>query len=625
MDPTVDEGFIRRAAELADLNALRVALFQNTHDPGLAALPAAAQLNETERNLLVSKAVSWLRENADPGLASEPPEAELRDLIAMVKGRALTDLEFDAWRAIPAFEEFPLAARWHSERPDLPDGFRVAVIGGGFGGIAMGVQLGLLGIPYVVIERQAGPGGTWAKHRYPDIRVDTASISYEFGFEKNYHWTEYFGRGPEVRRYVDHIASKYGVYENCRFECELIRAVFHESRDVWMLDLVTSRGAEILEANVIVSAAGVFANPKIPDLAGRDVYEGLIVHPSRWPADWEATGRRVAVIGNGSTGVQLLAPIAREAEQTFVFQRTPQWISPRPKYGQPVEPEIRWLLDNFPGYWNWLRFTAMAFNDLHDFLVPDEDWVKRGGTVNPANDKVRDDLIAYIKSQTGGREDLIDRLIPDYPPFARRFVVDNGWYQALTHDNVELVTDSIVRLTAKGIETIDGTMREADTIVTATGFEVAEYLRPASYIGKGGLNLHDDLWSIDGPRAYVSLMVPEFPNMFMLYGPNSQPTSGGAGLHHWWVLWSAFAGRCIMRMIAERKTRVEVKQEAYRRYNHSLDEEAAKLLFMRPEGVPEKIYYVNNQYGRLQVNSPWRGAEFHRWCAQIEWGDLELS
>jgi 4-hydroxyacetophenone monooxygenase len=349
-----------------------------------------------------------------------------------------------------------------------------------------------------------------------------------------------------------------------------------------------------------------------------------MVHPSRWPADFDYTGKRIAIVGNGSTGVQMLAPIAEAADQVFVFQRTPQWISPRPKYGEPVEPEVRWLLDNFPGYWNWWRYMAIAaLFQTHRFLQLDEEWKAQGGHVNPLNDKMRDDLTLYIKAQTGGRQDLIDKLIPDYAPFSRRPVVDNGWYKSLTRDNVELVTDPITRLTPKGVETADGTVREVDAIVTATGFRVAKYLWPAEYTGKGGIDVHD-FWSKDGPRAYLSMMVPNFPNMFMLYGPNSQPLSGGTGLPIWYQVWSGYIAQLIVQMVETGKSTIEVKQEAYETYNKALDAEAAPLLLMQEEGAPEKNYYLN-EFGRLQMNAPWYGPEFHRMCTDVEWEDIEIT
>jgi len=624
MGTTVDAAFIRRAVELADLNAVRVALFQHTGDPELAALPVAASLDDAGRELLIDKAVAWLETNAGPGMPDEPPETELRALMNMATAEEMPDLEFEARRELPGFNAFPWTADWTGEKPELPEGFLVAVIGSGFSGIAMGVQLELLGIPYVVLDRRAEPGGTWTVNRYPDVRVDTISITYEYSFEKNYPWSEYFGRGAEVREYLDHVSNKYGVREHTRFERDLKRASFDEMRDVWVLEVESPDGLEIIEANAIVNAVGTFANPKLPHFEGQESFTGPMIHPSRWPEDFDATGKRIAIIGNGSTGVQLLAPVAAEADQVFVFQRTPQWIAPRDKYGQAVEPEIRWLQDNFPGYWNWWRYMAIAaLFGTHGYLIPDEDWKAQGGHFNPMNDKLRATLTAYIEAQTNGDEDLMSQLVPDYAPFSRRPVVDNGWYRALTSDNAELVTDGIARLTPTGVETVDGQVFDVDMIVTATGFDIIKYLWPADYVGRDGLSVHD-FWSTDGPRAYLSMMAPNFPNMFMLYGPNSQPVSGGTGLPIWYVLWSAYSAQCLVRMIEEGKSRVEVKMEAFERYNTALDEESQKLLLLRDEGAPDKNYYVN-EFGRMQVNAPWYGPEYQRMCSRPDWDDIDLT
>jgi 4-hydroxyacetophenone monooxygenase len=624
MAAAVDTAFIRRAIELADLDAVRVALYQHTRDPGIAALPRAAKLDAAGREQLIAKATAWLAQNARPGLLPEPPERELRALMDLATGETMGDLEFGARRDLPAFKPFPLAAGWTGRRPELPAGFRVAIIGSGFSGIAMGVQLGLLGIPYVVFDRRPEPGGTWSINRYPDIRVDTISITYEFMFEKNHPWTEYFARGDEVRAYLESIARKYGVYENTRFERDLRSARFDEQRGVWVLELAKPDGSETHEANVLVNAVGTFANPRFPSFEGEQDFRGRILHPARWPDDFVAKGRRVAILGNGSTGVQLLAPIAEEAERVYVYQRTPQWISPRDKYGKPVEPEIRWLLDHFPGYWNWWRYMAIAaLFDTHAYLLPDEAWKAQGGRFNPLNDKLRETLIAYIERETGGRRDLVERLIPDYAPFSRRAVVDNGWYRALTRPNVELVTDGIARLTRSGIETVDGKLREVDAIVTATGFDIIKYLWPMQYTGRGGIDLRA-FWAPDGPRAYLGMLVPHFPNMFILYGPNAQPVSGGTGLPIWYVLWAAYAAQCIVRMLETGGSRVEVKRGAFERYNAALDQECRKLILLQKEGAPEKNYYVN-EFGRVQVNAPWYGPEFHRMCAEVEWNDLEIA
>ena len=624
MSSVVDSAFIRRAVELADLNAVRVALYQHTRDPDLAALPVAAQLDDAGRELLIGKAVAWLEEHAAPGMPAEPPQEELRALMNMATGEQMGDLEFEARRELPAFAEFPWTTSWTGAKPALPEGFCVAIVGSGFSGIAMGVQLELLGMPYVVLDKQPEPGGTWSVNTYPDIRVDTISITYEYSFEKNYRWSEYFGRGAEVRSYLEYISKKYGVLANTRFNHTLERATWDDARGVWQLEASTPDGVVKLDASVLINALGTFNNPLFPHFEGQQSYEGRILHPARWPKDFDAKGKRVAIIGNGSTGVQLLSVIAEVAEQVHVFQRTPQWISPRDKYGKPVEPEIRWLLDNFPGYWNWWRYMAIAaLFGTHGYLLPDPEWKAKGGHWNQMNDKLRDDLTAYIKAQTGGRQDLIDKLIPDYAPFSRRPVVDNDWYKALTRDNVELVTDEIARLTPSGIETADGAVREVDIIATATGFDIVKYLYPAKYTGRDGIDVHD-FWSTDGPRAYLGMMVPNFPNMFMLYGPNSQPLSGGTGLPVWYVLWSAYIAKCLVRMLETNRSRVEVKLDAYERYNKALDAEAANLLLLHDEGAPDKNYYVNH-HGRMQVNAPWYGPEYHRLCTEVDWDDIDLS
>jgi 4-hydroxyacetophenone monooxygenase len=624
MEPNVDEEFIRRAIELADLNAVRMALVQHTGDPEIAALPLAIKLDDAQRELLISTAVAWLLEHAGPG-APVPPDSEMRRLLNMATGDNMGDLEFRARRDLPGFKDFPFFAEWTNGRPHLPDGFRVAIIGNGFSGLAMGVQLEQLGIPYIVLERRTEPGGTWTINRYPDVRVDTSSITYEFGFEKNYPWSEYFARGAEVRQYLDHISRKYGVRDNTLFGHDLKTATFDENRDVWVLDVETPDGRKTFEANVIVNAVGTFANPRIPRFEGAEDFEGDIMHPARWPADFDASGRRIAVVGNGSTGVQLVAPLSREAEQVFVFQRTPQWIAPRVNYGRLMEPEIRWLLDNFPSYWNWWRYCATsAYFESHNYLIPDPEWKAQGGVVNQMNDKLREDLTAYITKQVDGDPELLEKLVPDYAPFSRRPVVDNGWYEALTRPNVELVTEGIARLTPKGIEAADGSVYEVDTIVTATGFEVARYLWPASYFGRDGVNIHD-FWSKDGARAYLGMMAPGFPNMFMIYGPNSQPVSGGTGLPVWYVIWSAYSAQCIVKILEEGQSRIEVKHEAFERYNERLDEEASKLLLLQQEGAPEKNYYINKEFGRLQVNAPFYGPEFQRMCTEVDWNDLEIT
>ncbi|MCB2062046.1 MAG: NAD(P)/FAD-dependent oxidoreductase [Novosphingobium sp.] len=620
-----DRDTIRKAIDAADLNAVRMALYQNTGDPALAALPLAKDMSDEQRDTLRQQAVDWLLANASNARLPEPDDAELRRLLEMATGEQLGDLEFAARREQTAFKDYPFLVQWGGDRPDIPADFNAVIVGSGFSGVVMAVQCQLLGIPYTVIEKGDEPGGTWNINRYPDVRVDTISLTYELSFEKDWRWKEYFGRGEEVRTYINHVSRKFGVFANTRFNHALAKATFDEAKGKWLLDVDTPNGSERMETSVLITATGLFANPKIVDFPGRDDFGGEIVHPARWPADLSLEGKRVAVIGNGSTGIQMVGAIAEQAAHTSVFQRTPQWIAPRDKYGQPMEPEVHWLMDNFPGYWNWARYMAGApLFDTHALVCNDPEWQAKGGKVNPVSDAMRGELAAYIERETGGDRSIIDRVLPDYAPMSRRPVVDNGWYRALTRDDCDLVTEPIERFSANGIVTGDGTEHPLDVVVTATGFEVVKYLWPAQFFGRSGVEVHDFWDSGDGPRAYIGAMVPDFPNMFMLYGPNSQPVSSGPAQSTWFTIWSAFIGRCLMRMLREQAATIEVTREAYDSYNKALDVESRNLVMMSKEGGIEKNYYVDNEHGRVLVNAPWYGPVFQNMFADPDWDALEL-
>ncbi len=626
MSSRVDSAFIRRAVEACDLAALRAALYQASGDPELAAFGPVAGLTPDERSRLVEKAVHLLETELDGYEPRIPSDEEIRHIMDLVLGEPTKDEHFEVRRNMLAFEKFPFFYRPPDGPLEVPEGFAVAIIGAGFAGLGMAVQLEQLGIPYTIFERRSEIGGVWSLNKYPDIRVDTLSITYEFSFEEQYPWTEYFARGEEVRGYLEQIARRYGVFPHIRFGHALESAVFDEESSTWKLSLTGPDGTAVEhEANAIVSASGLFATPKIPDIPGAAEFQGTILHPTQWNEEHDLRGQRVAVIGNGSTGVQLLSPIAREAAQVHVFQRTPQWIAPREHYGEAVEPEVRWLLDKMPGYWNWCRYTSMIglFTWHEDFLIPDEEWEKQGGHITQKSDELRQFLTGYVHEQVGDRPDLVENLVPDYAPMVRRPVVDNGWYKALTRDNVELVTEGIVRLTPTGIETADGQHRDFDTIVFATGYDVARYLWPAEYHGRRGLALQK-LWNEISPRAYLGMLVPGFPNFFVLYGPNSQPVSGGISLPSWFQIWAAYIAQSLSMMLEGGHRTVEVSESAFERYNERIDAEAAGLAFVKDEGSVERNYYVNES-GRLQVNTPLETGDLYEMSKVPRRADLEFS
>lgn len=636
MDVNVDVDFINRAVDAADLLALRTALYQATGDEALRgystryeAVRKGAQMalviDESHHADLKARAVRFLTEKARDFTPSTPDDDELRALIEFTTATPISDGEFELRKATPAFDDFPRDAKWTGDKPPLPEDFKVVVIGAGFSGIAMGVQLNRLGIPYVIYERRHEVGGTWSINTYPDARVDTLSSTYEYGFVKNHPWTEYFARQSEVRAYLEKVATDHDVLPHIKFDSDVTSADFDERSSRWRVRGTHAGEPFEIAANVVVSASGLFATPKPLDIEGVERFEGEIVHTTQWSHDHSAVGKSVAVIGNGSTGVQLLSRVADGAKQVHVFQRTPQWISPRERYGDAVEPEVRWLLDSMPYYWNWRRFTSlMPGFDTHALLVPDPEWQAKGGYFNERNDAIRAGLTGYIKAEVGGRQDLIDRLVPDYVPIARRPIVDNKWYKTLTKDHVELVTDPIFRIEKDAIVTEDGERREVDLILAAVGFSVTKYLWPTQYRGRDGVRL-EDLWeeSGEGPMAYLGITVPRFPNLFMLYGPNSQPTSGGLGLPSWMETWVAYVAQSIVMLIEGGHDAIEVKQSAFDEYNDGLRDRAKGMIWSDPGSV-KRNYYVN-EAGRLQTGVPWTAQEYHDYLKSPRSEDFTFS
>lgn len=624
--------YIERAVECADPNALRMALYQATRDAEIAAIaprrvfgPVADTVDFTDDDiaLIRRKAVEYLLTEPDEAALPVPSRDEIVELLELAEARKLGPDDLIMRHHIPAFADMPFQAQWTGERV-VPEGYHVAIVGAGFAGIAMGVQLARLGIPFTIYERRAEVGGVWSINTYPDVRVDTLSFTYEYAFEKKYPWTEFFARQSDVRAYIDHVAQKYGVHEHIRFGSDVRAARFDEGTQRWTLTVRGEGSVSDVKANVVVAASGVFATPRDLSVEGVSEFAGQIVHTAEWSDDVEYAGKKVAIIGNGSTGVQLLSKVAEKAESVTVYQRTPQWISPRANYGMPIADELQWLIQTMPFYWNWNKYVAgMGTIDLRNVLMPDEEWIANGGHVSERNDMLREILVGYISSQVDGRQDLIDQLVPDYPPMTRRPVVDNNWYASLTRNNVELVTAPIDRMTDTAIVTSDGEARDTELVIAAVGFQTEKYVWPTQYFGIGGVTL-EDVWTVQGPQAHLGMTVPGFPNMFMLYGPNSQPVASGSGLPTWFEIWTRYISGCIVGMLEKGRSSMVIRKDAFDDYNEQLHEEAKKLIYLMPSTALGRNYYVN-EFGRLQMNAPWNGEQFYELCAAPDESHFEFT
>lgn len=626
----LSEDELRRILGFANPNVLRLALYQSTRDPDLASMKVnkvplrggaffGYVLDEAHVPALVDKAVAFLRQ---PVVEQDLPTPEQqREMMSLLTGEPVTDREYAFGREELALDEFPREARWGTDDPIVPEGFVVSIIGAGASGIAAAIQFERLGIPYVVYERQSDIGGTWHLNHYPDARVDTSSFLYQFKFVKNYPWPEYFAGQEEVKGYLEHVAKKFGVYEHIVFDTELTRAEYDASNHRWTLKLKHHDG-EVTErtSNVIVSAAGQFSTPKFPDFPGVEDYRGRCFHTTAWDDNYQVAGQRIAVIGNGSTGVQVMPRLAKDGAEVYAFQRTPQWISPMEGYRELIGSEIRWLFDNVPWYWNWycysMQVTTSGMQGAQEY---DRDWQARGGVISERNDGMRETLTEYIRSKVGHVPELFEKLVPDYAPLARRLVVDNGWYEALLRDNVHLVTDGIERFTETGIVTGAGEHIELDAVVMAAGFDVSKYLWPTEYVGEGGRTI-EEAWNEDGPRAYLGMTVPQFPNLFIFYGPNAQARAGA--FLSWVEIWARYAAEAVVYMLEHGHPSAVVREEVFHDYNERLDAAHDNLIWEK-EAPRDKNYYVN-RFGRQNVNLPWRNEHYFEMVAHFNPADFEL-
>jgi 4-hydroxyacetophenone monooxygenase len=503
----------------------------------------------------------------------------------------------------------PRDARWKTPPPaELLQRDHVLIVGAGVCAIALGVGLGRLGIPYTIVEKNAELGGTWYINRYPGCGVDTPNHSYSFSFGARNQWTRYFAQRDELLDYLKKVALEHDVRSHIRFNTKLVSSRWDESKRRWTSTLETSNGAEIFESAVLVSAIGQLNDPSRARFRGEEDFAGTIFHSAMWSDDIKVDGKHVAVIGTGATAMQLVPSIADRVASVTVYQRSAQWSRPVAGYSDPIGEGARWLLAHLPFYVQWYRFNMFwRYGDgLLPFLRKDPDWPHPERAVNKGNDRHREELTNFIRSELKDRPDLIEKCVPTYPPYGKRILLDNGWFRTLTRPNVELVTDPIDRFARNGIVAADGQMRPADIIVVSTGFKVTEMAARLNITGREGKNLAD-AWAGDNPTAYLGLTVPDFPNFFCMLGPNSGPAHGGSVIFQS-ECQSRYITACLVDMIEHGIAAIDVRQEVHDRYVREVDREHEQMIWTHP-GMTT---YYRNSRGRVFSAMPWRFVDYWR-------------
>ena len=603
---------IERAVAHAEPMVLRGLLYQLTGDESVAATrittdPTGLQTammvaDEADVAMLREKTAAFLRARRDAGGGPIDigPRERLRRSIPLTLGGELTDDELEIWLEEIALDPWARSITWpEEERPKAIDDFTVTVIGAGVGGLNIALMLKRAGIPFRVFEKNAGVGGTWWETRYPGSRLDTPSRGYTHLFAANYPYPSPYCTGEENYAYFKWVADTFELNEHITFETEVRALTWDEDAAEWEVEVEGPDGQRsTVRSNAVFTAVGFLNRPKLPDIEGMADFRGPSWHTSRWPEDADVAGKRVAVIGTGSTGYQLIPALADIAEQVVAFQRTPQWIFGVPGYLSRFPEEVGWLERNLPYYPNYARIRALAIGRAFGRLTTiDPDW-KDPHTVSALNQVSREAALQFLHSKVKDPE-LRAKMTPVHPPWSARAILVDTEYcilDAIQRDDVTLVTSGIRRITETGIEDNDGVHHELDVIVYATGFHASEYLFPMTVTGRDGLTL-SELWRDGGARAHRFCMYPGFPNLWSVYGPNTNGALVPASFHE---LVTRYGMECIERLVREEKRAIEPRRDAYDAYNVEVDARNEQRVW---SDLRANNYY-RNEHGRSAVMCP---------------------
>lgn len=603
-DATIDD-----AVAHGDPRVLRGLLYQLTGDEDLVGVPVIGMVvggyrrtsfiaDPVDTARIRAKAAAFLKAHRDAGADRPPigPAARLRTSLSLTAGEEVDPIELELWREELAIDPYARGLTWSGERPPAAGDFTVAIIGAGMGGLNAAALLKKAGVPFTVLEKNGDIGGTWLENRYPGARIDSASRTYAHIVGADFVFGHPFSPQPENERYFHWLADRHDLRDDIRFGTEVSTLAWDDDAGQWEITAVDAGGSRTVRANAVISAVGLLSRPNIPEIEGIGDFRGPWFHTARWPDGLDLTGRRVAVIGTGCTGYQAVPEIVERAAHVDVFQRTPNWIFEVPGYLAPFPDQVRWLDRHFPYYTNFARFHAAYLqrpqNTRHSLLI-DPDF-RDEHAVSRVNKTIRDQRMAFLTAKLGHRPDLLAKMTPAAPPMSARPVLvdrDHSILDVLPRDDVDLVTEPILRVIADAVETADGVRHRADVIVLATGFRANDFLWPMLIEGRGGRTV-DDLWAEDGARAYLGSMLPGFPNFFMIYGPNTNVLSGMpiVGLQE---TVTRFALENIAALIERGHRAVDVTEDAYRRYNDEVDRAEQQMTWMDPRA---RNYYRNEHH-----------------------------
>jgi cation diffusion facilitator CzcD-associated flavoprotein CzcO len=465
---------------------------------------------------------------------------------------------------------------------------RVAIIGGGMASIALGVRLKASGFDrFDIFEQSGGLGGTWHDARYPGAAVDTPVPMYSYSFTRTYSFSRLYSGQAELLSYLQHTADLYGVLPHFEFGSRVVSVKWDDDQSHY---LVTVEGRAPRAYEVVVTAVGFLNNPRYPSWPHLQEFRGHVFHSARWtPID--LTGKRVAVVGTGSAAAQIVGAIAPKVGRLLVFQREPGWVMPKPdrvftagekeKLARPWPRRI-------------IRFRQYVATEIGSLRGARDIMQKPGGRRNRLSQQIAE---SYIAEVFAGRPDLAQLVTPSYPFGGKRIIKDSAYYPALLRHNVELVPRAVQDACIDGVIDASGAHHAVDIIVLATGYQASNYLGTLDVRGREGQSIRD-YWDSE-PTAFMGLTVPGFPNLFMMYGPNTNSVH----LVHLFESQAAYIRRCIRRMGNCGYKEVEVKAQWHQRYNEFVERRLSRTA--TAHAVREGVHnYYATPSGRIVASLP---------------------
>ena len=624
-----DYAAIRAAVEQADVAALLPAVAELTGDLTILRdefrpdanqlLDPNAGLTDEQINAARDAAATALASFCDAGCPPQPAlsEDDFRVMIEFLVGPATAEYLPLLREELAVAGEDLRAPQWKKDELDPERNFRVGVIGAGMSGLLAAHRMQQAGVELTIYEKNADVGGTWYENTYPGCRVDVPNHLYSYSFAQTGEWPQFFSSQDMLLDYFRSCADHFDIRPHIRFETEVTRARWDEAEQQWVLTVRAADGRESEDrVEALVSAVGQLNRPMFPDIPGQERFAGEWFHSARWDDSVDLKDRRVLVIGTGASAAQFIPCVAEEAAELTVFQRTPPWLVPTANNHDELPEGLRWVLRHIPAYARWDRLWL--FWRTHEGLLPmavvDPNWDNGGKSVSAANDLIRQMLEAYIRVEFP-EDDLFEKVLPDYPPIAKRIVRDNGiWARTLRRDNVDLVTEKIVEITEKGVLTADGVEHQGDVLIYGTGFQASKFLTPMQVIGRDGVDLHEQ-WDGDA-RAYLGIVVPHFPNMFLLYGPNTNIVINGSIIYfsecevHYLV-------ESLRTLFAEGLRSMDCREDVHDAYNARIDEANKNMAW----GASTVNSWYKNAKGRVAQNWPFALLEYWQQTREVNRDD----